>query len=58
LNESPRRASPDGWKNGNEAVYVEEVDGERIAHGPDGADYRLIERTGERRRAASSARSV
>jgi len=39
---------PDGWANGDEIVYLEEISGQLIAHGPDGFDYRLVERLEER----------
>jgi hypothetical protein len=39
--------APAGWGFNTSVVYLEEVDGELIAHGPDGRDYRLVERTAE-----------
>jgi hypothetical protein len=39
----PLSQPPPGWDDGN-TVYVERVDGELVAHGPDGRDWRLIEK--------------
>jgi hypothetical protein len=38
---------PARWGFNTSIIYLEEIDGELIAHGPDGRDYRLVERTAE-----------